>query len=57
MELSPGVFPFHKGSSLRRCLLPRFPYAVFFIERAQNLWVISVAHTSRKPDYWNGRLR
>ncbi len=38
-------------------LTNRFPFAIIYIERDQEFFVIAVAHTSRKPDYWKDRLR
>ena len=40
----------------RRVLTNRFPYAVIYVERDTDLFVIAVAHTSRRPGYWKERL-
>lgn len=45
------------GNRFRRMLTNRFPFAIIYIERDQEFFVIAVAHTSRKPDYWKDRLR
>lgn len=42
---------------LRRALLRRFPYAVFYVERADNIIVAAVLHTSRNPRLWRARLQ
>ncbi|MGD0061567.1 MAG: type II toxin-antitoxin system RelE/ParE family toxin [Verrucomicrobiia bacterium] len=34
----------------------RFPFAVVYLEMPKKLWVVAVAHTSRRPGYWKGRL-
>ncbi len=42
---------------VRRVLLGRFPYAVVFLEHADRVHVIAVAHFKRRPGYWASRLR
>lgn len=39
----------------RHVLLRRFPYFVVYRERSEDIHVIAVAHTSRKPGYWRHR--
>ena len=34
----------------------RFPYAVVYIELDNEIRVLAVAHTSREPGFWRGRL-
>ena len=43
-------------ATLRRFVLPRFPYSVIFAVRADELFVIAVAHDKRRPGYWRGRV-
>jgi plasmid stabilization system protein ParE len=45
-----GVDGVHLG------LLHRFPYAVVYIDEADRIWVIAVAHQRRRPRYWARRL-
>jgi len=41
-----------------RChLLHRFPYAIYYLELQDIIWVVAVAHTSRRPYYWRKRLK
>ncbi len=42
---------------IRRALLPRFPCAIVFLVRAEELRVLAVAHAKRRPGYWLGRVR
>jgi len=53
----PQSFAVHEATGARKCVMPRFPYLIFFLERCEDLWVVAVAHASRNPDYWNGRRR
>jgi plasmid stabilization system protein ParE len=37
---------------VRRALLPRFPYGVFYFTQSERLTVVAVLHTSRDPKLW-----
>lgn len=37
---------------VRRALLPRFPYGVFYFVRTERAVVVAVLHTSRDPALW-----
>jgi toxin ParE1/3/4 len=51
----PEQFPLvHK--EVRRALLRRFPYAIFFRALDTHLQVIACFHTSRDPRIWRARL-
>ena len=41
---------------IRRVLLKRFPYFVIFACRPDEILVVAVAHTRRRPLYWLDRL-
>jgi plasmid stabilization system protein ParE len=41
----------------RRFLLKQFPFIVIYRSRSSSvIEVVAVAHTSRRPGYWSGRL-
>ena len=40
---------------IRRFGLRRFPYDLIYEVRADQLYVLAVAHQRRKPDYWADR--
>jgi plasmid stabilization system protein ParE len=56
----PASFPRLSGMPrdvlVRRALLQRFPYAVLFVELAEAIQVVAVAHLKRDPNYWLNRL-
>ncbi len=52
----PQSFTLHAWTGARKCAMRRFPYLVYFIERNKTLWIVAVAHASRQPDYWYGRM-
>ena len=39
----------------RRVRVTRFPYTIAYRIREQDIYVVAVAHTSRRPGYWNHR--
>jgi len=44
------------GKNLRRCLLNRFPYALYYGIDQGGIIVVAVAHLRRNPHYWVGRV-
>ena len=40
---------------IRRALLKRFPYAVYFVLRAESVIIIGCMHTHRDPKRWQRR--
>ena len=51
---APGI----AGSrGVKRLLLRRFPYAVVVREYDTEIFVVAIAHHSRRPGYWRDRLR
>jgi plasmid stabilization system protein ParE len=42
--------------SLRRALLKRFPFAVFFLTNDQDVVVVAILHGSRHPRFWKKRI-
>jgi plasmid stabilization system protein ParE len=43
--------------STRRFLLRQFPFILIYRERPDGtIQIVAVAHTSRRPGYWKGRL-
>ncbi len=45
--MRPGAF--------RRINLRVFPYYIPYVVREQTLWVVAIAHASRRPLYWISR--
>jgi toxin ParE1/3/4 len=43
-------------SRLKRLVLARFPFDVVVIPYATDILIIAVAHHSRQPGYWTGRI-
>jgi plasmid stabilization system protein ParE len=34
----------------------RFPFRIFYRIQPDRIWIVAVAHLSRRPDYWLNRL-
>jgi hypothetical protein len=34
----------------------RFPFRIVYLAQIERIWIVAVAHLSRKPDYWLERL-
>ena len=43
------------GGGYRRKLLVRFPYGVIYRIEGDEILIVALAHTSRRPGYWRGR--
>ena len=49
--LFPELYP-RVVQDVRKSLLHRFPYSLFYIVESSTIIILSVAHQSRKPYYW-----
>ncbi len=52
-QMPQAFSPFGNGG--RKCVLRRFPYTVYFLERDDRVWIAAVAHQRRRPGYWAHR--
>jgi toxin ParE1/3/4 len=53
LELMPGI---DVALGVRRLHVKRFPYTIVFIELADRIRVLAVAHNKRRPFYWRERI-
>lgn len=49
--LSPRLYPY-AIQNIRRSLLHRFPFSVFYAIEDDVIVILSVAHQNRRPFYW-----
>lgn len=42
---------------VRRCLTHTFPYGILYTIEQDSLLILAITHCSRKPGYWQERLR
>jgi toxin ParE1/3/4 len=52
---APERWPRVEGSPVRRYLLVRFPYAVYYHADSERVLVLAVTHTRQHPDAWKTR--
>lgn len=45
----------YQETELRKIIVKRFPYTIYYRELADCIWVAAVAHQERKPGYWMSR--
>lgn len=50
----PKAWPVLEGD-IRRSLVRRFPYGILYSEEPGGIYIISVMHLNRSPDYWKHR--
>jgi toxin ParE1/3/4 len=50
----PEAFPI-VHTNIRRAILSRFPFGVFYARRADHVFVLGVVHHSRDPSRWKSR--
>jgi toxin ParE1/3/4 len=53
----PEHWPKHKDTAFRKFFVERFPFTVFYLNLADCIWIVAVAHSSRRPGYWHRRKR
>lgn len=55
IELTPEAWPRLEGP-IRRCLVERFPYGVYYRNAPGQIYVLAVMHGKKKPGAWKKRL-
>jgi len=46
----------NERGDFRHSLMRRFPYAVIYLIRGEDITVVAVSHARRKPLYWHERI-
>jgi len=55
IALSPLLFPVELDE-VRRYVMNRFPYTLRYVLRGDDVWIMTVSHQHRSPDYWVERV-
>jgi toxin ParE1/3/4 len=55
IQRNPNLGTGYKVPGLRRYVLQRFPFLIFYAELREFIWVVAIAHGKRRPDYWKRR--
>jgi plasmid stabilization system protein ParE len=54
---SPLSWPLTKHRTRKRILISPFPYTIHYKLVDNRVVVVAIAHQSREPEYWKGRLK
>ena len=54
IQQNPQMYAAESGA-IRVCPLHRFPYAVYYEELDDRIWIAAIGHHSRRPGYWRRR--
>jgi toxin ParE1/3/4 len=57
IQTAPQRWPYEGKTSVQRRQLKRFPFTIFYVNEPERVFVLAVAHTSRRPGYWTARVR
>lgn len=57
IQRSPESWPPHKSTGFRKYFVERFPFTIFYMELPECIWIVAIAHGSRRPDFWRSRRR
>jgi toxin ParE1/3/4 len=52
---NPNLGAACKITGLRRYVMQRFPFLIFYAEFEEYIWIVAIAHAKRKPGYWRRR--
>lgn len=55
IEESPGRFPQHDATAIRRAPVATFPFTIIFRVMGDVIEVLAVSHYRRRPGYWVSR--
>jgi plasmid stabilization system protein ParE len=55
VQRQPDRFSF-LAAPVRRCRIAGFPYKLIYEEMPDCIHVLALAHDSRHPEYWRGRM-
>jgi toxin ParE1/3/4 len=54
---NPNLGGVYNVPGVRRYVVSRFPFLIFYTELDDFIWIVAIAHAKRRPDYWSRRLK
>jgi len=51
---SPRRYPKY-FKDICRCVMPKFPFGIYYRVEGGKIRILAIAHSSRHPDYWKWR--
>jgi toxin ParE1/3/4 len=55
IQQNPNLGAAYKITGLRRYVMRPFPFLIFYVDLADVIWIVAIAHGKRRPDYWKKR--
>lgn len=55
IQQNPNLGASYKTTGLRRYVMQRFPFLIFYREFEEIIWIVAIAHSNRRPNYWRQR--
>ena len=55
VQQEPAATPTVGPRGARKSPMRRFPFALFYADRDDAIWILAVAHQHLKPGYWTAR--
>lgn len=52
---NPKSYATEDELGVRYCPLGKFPYTLVYLDKEEYIWVVALAHQSRRPAYWKHR--
>ncbi len=52
IQQNPNLGAIYNVEGLRRYVIQRFPFLIFYTELEAVIWIVAIAHGKRKPNYW-----
>lgn len=45
------------SNQTRKCIINRFPFAIIYQIKKNEIFIVAITHLARKPGYWQERLK
>ncbi len=52
----PLQHPVVQSENVRRALVNRFPFSIYFVSEEESITIFAILHQRRSPDYWKSRI-
>ena len=55
IQITPDHYQVINDSNVRRAIINRFPYSIYFISEPHQITVFAILHQHRDPKFWESR--
>ena len=56
LSRNPLYFQVVKNENVRRALVSRFPFSIYFVNEEELISIFAILHQRRSPDFWESRI-